>query len=71
MQSQPELVRGLSNPRVSAAVADIQRDPQAALHKYAHDEEVGRFITSAAYTPDCTHTHNTTLPPSSHSLTAD
>ena len=30
--------------RVAAAMADIQRDPRAAMRKYGGDEEVVRFI---------------------------
>jgi hypothetical protein len=36
--------------RVAAAVADIQRDPHAAMKKYANDTEITQFILSEEHT---------------------
>ena len=43
MWSDPELMQGLMNPKVQAAIADIQRNP-ANMLKHMSDPEVSRIM---------------------------
>merc|ERR1712216_573091 len=44
LASRPDLMKGLSNPRISQAFAEMQKDPQGARKKYEKDEEVTNFL---------------------------
>eukprot|EP00927_Polykrikos_kofoidii_P065413 TRINITY_DN61169_c0_g1_i1.p1 TRINITY_DN61169_c0_g1~~TRINITY_DN61169_c0_g1_i1.p1 ORF type:complete len:526 (+),score=111.02 TRINITY_DN61169_c0_g1_i1:103-1680(+) len=44
MQSRPDLLRGLSNPRIMEAVGLMQTDPLEAQRRYSSDPEVTKFL---------------------------
>jgi len=44
LQSRPDLLQGLSNPRVQEAMALMQRDPEEAKRKFAGDADVAKFL---------------------------
>lgn len=48
LQSRPDLLQGISNPRVMEAMALMQSDPEAAQRKYKDDPEVSTFLKGFA-----------------------
>ena len=45
LAEHPFLAQGLSNPRIMAAVTELQKDPSLASTKYKSDQEVQVFFT--------------------------
>lgn len=46
MQTRPDLLQGLSNPRIQEAIALMQKDPEQAKAKFGSDPEVSSFLKS-------------------------
>mmetsp|Transcript_27945 Transcript_27945/g.61621 ORF Transcript_27945/g.61621 Transcript_27945/m.61621 type:complete len:326 (-) Transcript_27945:43-1020(-) len=44
MGSRPDLMQGMQNPKIQAALQLMQTDPAAAQQKYKDDAEVGKFF---------------------------
>mmetsp|Transcript_43654 Transcript_43654/g.79629 ORF Transcript_43654/g.79629 Transcript_43654/m.79629 type:complete len:321 (+) Transcript_43654:66-1028(+) len=44
MGSRPDLLQGMQNPKVQAALQLMQTDPEAAQRKYKDDAEVSKFL---------------------------
>merc|ERR1712039_270679 len=44
MQSRPNLLTGMQNPRIQEAIQLMQKDPQGAHRKYKDDPEVMDFL---------------------------
>lgn len=44
LQARPDLLKGLSNPKVQEAMALMQTDPAGAQKKYASDPDVAKFL---------------------------
>jgi hypothetical protein len=44
LASRPDLMKGLSNPKITQAFTEMQQDAQAAKKKYENDEEVTNFL---------------------------
>lgn len=42
--TNPKLAKGLSDPRFQAAIAEMQKDPKAAMLKFQQDEELSEFL---------------------------
>eukprot|EP00742_Colponemidia_sp_Colp-10_P006502 GILJ01006967.1.p1 GENE.GILJ01006967.1~~GILJ01006967.1.p1 ORF type:complete len:206 (-),score=50.62 GILJ01006967.1:240-830(-) len=42
--ANPKLLQTMANPRFNQALAELQRDPKAALVKYANDQEMREFL---------------------------
>mmetsp|Transcript_74056 Transcript_74056/g.176336 ORF Transcript_74056/g.176336 Transcript_74056/m.176336 type:complete len:343 (-) Transcript_74056:287-1315(-) len=45
MGSRPDLMQGMSNPKIQAAIQLMQTDPVAAQQRYKDDAEVSKFLT--------------------------
>jgi len=43
--TNPKLSKGLSDPRFQAAIAEMQKDPKAAMAKFQKDKELSEFLT--------------------------
>lgn len=44
MMKEPRLVAGMQNPRFMAALAEMQKDPKAAMAKHKEDEPLHEFL---------------------------